>query len=210
MTGAATFDLDIINSSVNDLKLKNYVLVKELIEGVERKTFSSLNGAAGVYVFWWVGDTTNLSEAIDKQPYKLKGPVNRDDLITVKICQDWLRAATCDNKICLYVGKSTNLKNRISNHLRYTVKDIWVDAENNCKTAAPFSFEKKPNTVSQLRIGLERIFQDHSVGYIKNHVAISWLSLPDTDDSNNAINRFYIEDKMVSDLFPIFNVDVER
>jgi hypothetical protein len=36
------------------------------------------------------------------------------------------------------------------------------------------------------------------------------LELEDNDEANNAVNRFYIEDKMVADLFPIFNVDVER
>ena len=208
--GAATFSLEIIRNSVNNLKSKDFVFVKELIEGREKVTFSSLNGVAGVYAFWWIGDSTSLTEAIGRQPYKLKGPVNRNELITVNICKDWLQAATCEEKICLYVGKSTNLKSRISNHLRYTIDNIWVDSDNINKTEAPFSFEKKPNTVSQLRIGLERVFQDHSIRYIKEHVAISWLPLPDTGEVNNAVNRFYIEDKMVSDLFPIFNVDVER
>ncbi|WP_037318630.1 GIY-YIG nuclease family protein [Salegentibacter sp. Hel_I_6] len=206
----ATFDIVTIRKSVQKLENFHPVLVKHLLEGDQRKEFTRLDKTAGVYAFWWVGDSTLLKKKINEQRYKLKGPANREDLIPIKICKDWLEAATINNRICLYVGKTTNLNQRISGHLRYTVKDIWTDRNGENRTKEPFSFERKPNTVSQLRIGLERIFQDHSLDYIKTHIAISWLELEDNEKVNNAVNRFYIEDKMVADLFPIFNVDVER
>lgn len=210
MLATAIFDRNAISKAVQNLEEKNPVLVKELVEGNSRKQFRVLNKVAGVYAFWWIGNAELLKKEINKQCYKLKGPADREDLIPVKICEDWLEAATRDERICLYVGKTTNLNQRISGHLRYMTKNIWIDKNGENRTERPFSFEKKPNTVSQLRIGLERIFQNHSLEYIKNHVAISWLKLEDDDEENNAVNRFYIEDRMVADLFPIFNVDVER
>lgn len=210
MTATAIFNKITIDESVQKLENSSPVLVKDLLESNSTIDFASLKKKAGVYAFWWEGDSTQLKREINEQRYKLKGPANRKELIPVKICEDWLKAATKDNRICLYVGKTTNLNQRISGHLRYTVKDIWTTKNGINRTAEPFSFEKKPNTVSQLRIGLERIFQAHSLEYIQNHIAISWLELGDDDEVNNAVNRFYIEDKMVADLFPIFNVDVER
>lgn len=209
LSGTAVFDKKVISISVEKLEGISPIFVKELLEGNSKKDFSKLNKKAGVYAFWWVGDATVLKKKINKQRYKLKGPSNRKDLIPVQICENWLQAATCNERICLYVGKTTNLKQRISGHLRYTTDNIWTDGDGKHRTKEPFSFEKKPNTVSQLRIGLERIFQNHSLHYIKKHIAISWLELNDKK-VNNAVNRFYIEDKMVGDLFPIFNVDVER
>ncbi len=210
ITATATFNNKLIKNSVEDLEIRTPLLIKELLEGGSRKEFGALSKKAGVYAFWWVGDSTQLKKEINEQRYKLKGPADREELIPLKICEDWLQAATREDRICLYVGKTTNLNQRISGHLRYTVKDIWTDKNGENRTAKPFSFEKKPNTVSQLRIGLERIFQAHSLDYIKNHIAISWLELVDDEKVNNAVNRFYIEDRMVADLFPIFNVDVER
>lgn len=210
MSATATFDKNTIDKAVHNLEEKEPVLVKELLEGNSRNEFRALKKVAGVYAFWWVGNAGVLKNEVNKQRYKLKGPADREDLIPVQICEDWIEAATCEDKICLYVGKTTNLNQRILGHLRYTVTDIWTDAKGNNRTESPFSFEKKPNTVSQLRIGLERIFQKHSLDYIKKYIAISWLELEDHDKENNAVNRFYIEDRMVADLFPVFNVDVER
>lgn len=206
----ATFNNKLIKNSVQDLETKTPILIKELLDGVSRKEFTILAKKAGIYAFWWVGDSNLLKREINEHRYKLKGPANRKELIPVKICEDWIQAATREERICLYVGKTTNLNQRISGHLRNTVKDIWTDKNGKNRTAEPFSFEKKPNTVSQLRIGLERVFQAHSLSYIKKNIAISWLELEDDENENNAVNRFYIEDKMVADLFPIFNVDVER
>ncbi|MCX2837875.1 GIY-YIG nuclease family protein [Salinimicrobium sp. MT39] len=210
MSATATFDKVTIDESVQKLEAISPVRVKEFFEGKSKDQFLRLRKKAGVYAFWWVGDSTVLRKEINKQRYQLKGPANREDHIQIIICEDWIKAATCEDRICLYVGKTTNLNQRISGHLRYTVKDIWTDSKGNCRTKEPFSFEKKPNTVSQLRIGLERIFHDHSLDYIKKNIAISWLELEDNEEVNNSLNRFYIEDKMVADLFPIFNVDVER
>lgn len=209
-TATAIFNYKLIKNSVQELETRTPILIKELLEGGNRKEFTALSKKAGVYAFWWTGDATVFKKEINEQRYKLKGPANREELIPVKICEKWIQAATREDRICLYVGKTTNLNQRISGHLRYTVEDIWTDKNGKNRTVEPFSFEKKPNTVSQLRIGLERIFQDHSLDYIKRYIAISWLELEDSEEVNNAVNRFYIEDKMVADLFPIFNLDVER
>ena len=44
-----------------------------------------------------------------------------------------------------------------------------------------FGFGKKPNTVSQLRIGLERIFKEQSLAYIKDNIAITTIAMEGDD-----------------------------
>jgi len=98
------------------------------------------------------------------------------------------------------VGKTTNLKTRIRNHIKPNTVNIWGDG-------SIINFHKKTNTVSQLRIGLERIFNKQSLELIKNNVSVSYICLAGDE---NAINRFYGEDKLISEFFPLLNIDIER
>ncbi len=182
---------------------------------------------SGCYVFWWINDTDKLTEALKQADYYLKVShkkykCDEDHFTKINFTNDWINAATqniCINgkyqkAICLYAGKSTNIKKRVTGHLRLTVDNLWIDLKikNQYTTERlrkpKFGFGKKPNTVSQLRIGLERVFQENCVAKIINNVGISWLSFDEKD--NTIVNRFYIEDKLISDLVPIFNIDAER
>ncbi len=169
--------------------------------------------------------------------YLLKGPYNSqkpDNNINVKFSNKWIDVASFDNHLCLYIGKSTNIAKRINGHIKYNIypankdlsstsiwkdakpkaeknnkeytKHLWkLDAANSNKTK--FGFGRKPNTVSQLRIGLERIFQEDAHQLIMDHVKISFLPYP---KSVNAINRFFMEDLLIGTLHPLLNIDVER
>lgn len=173
--------------------------------------YKGLNKTAGIYVFWWSGNDSRFRESVDKG-YLLKGPHKFSDekqnLVQVEICEEWINHKRYNDRICLYVGKTTQLHTRIKNHVKLTTKNIWKKKDGKTLRAGEeFSFGKKPNTVSQLRIGVERLFKDHSVDLIKKHVQVSFLPL---EGNKHAINRFFIEDRLIGQLFPIFNMDIER
>ena len=95
---------------------------------------SLLNGAiktnAGLYTFWWVGDRTELLRKMKENPYYLKGPhyssKTIQEMIPVTFSEEWLKAATqTDGALCLYVGKSTNIRQRVNGHLKLSVNNIW-------------------------------------------------------------------------------------
>lgn len=192
----------------------------------------------GIYAFWWNGKNDLLRKNLldSTTEYYLKGPHDNsgktDHFLRVIFTEEWIRKAIHDNHICLYVGKSTNIKSRINGHIKYNIdpknnnqhsNTIWKDSKSKpdndlshlwpeCKdknrlTKSKYGFGKKPNTVSQLRIGLERLFNEDALALIKENVSVSFLPYPGKE---NAVNRFFIEDKLISSLYPILNIDVER
>ncbi len=202
----AQLDIQQVKQGVKQLEDASRILLRDLFEG---KTKQYLRNQAGIYAFWWVGDEKMLINQLYKSDYKLKGPHLRSaeiDLIHVNFNSEWISASKRDNAICLYVGKSTKIRQRVNGHIRRKVDDIWRKLPDE----QVFGYGKKPNTVSQLRIGVERIFKNHSLELILENIAISWIPLSDSDAKNNAINRFFIEDKLIGEYYPLFNIDVER
>jgi hypothetical protein len=65
----------------------------------------------GVYAFWWIGDESTLMAA--DRHIALKGPGGRS--VNVEY-QDWWPPELAYP--CLYVGKSTSIKNRFSLHIK--------------------------------------------------------------------------------------------
>jgi hypothetical protein len=64
MPATATFNKSLIKDSVQELEARTPILVKELLESSARKEFKALKKKAGVYAFWWVGDSTVLKKEI--------------------------------------------------------------------------------------------------------------------------------------------------
>lgn len=158
-----------------------------------------LKSVGGIYAFWWVGNKEEISDKLIHCDYKLKAKKSESELISVKFTNEWIESATIDHKICLYIGKSTNIKERVAKHLKLNTKDIW---KNNSKTSG-----FKPNSESQLRIGLERVFTKESFDDLLENIEFSWIAL---DGYENGINRFYLEDYFIGKYFPLFNIDIER
>ncbi len=182
-------------------ELENIHLLNDYIKD-KTPTKYDLNKKSGIYAFWWRGEKEELIDAFKKAEYILKGSKNAFE---VCFTEDWAEASTVvdkdKNNICLYVGKSTNIKKRISNHLKLRTEDIWKKKGQ--------SEGVKPNSVSQLRIGLERVF---GVSIFKQlieegKIGVSWMVL---DGYENSINRFYLEDYYIGKYLPVFNVDIER
>jgi hypothetical protein len=156
----------------------------------------NLPEAPGVYAFWWTGDKKELLQA--NRHIVLKGPGERP--VDVEF-MDWWPAEL--EYPCLYVGKSTNIKNRFSLHIKRKCEGrLHEIPETNEK-------QKAVTTTCQLRYGIEHVFKYHKnpLGIIFNKVGFSYT----TDFPKNAIaERFYAEDHLIGTWKPWFNVDSER
>lgn len=216
----ASLNLELISKCSTELRLKQRFLLKDLLDGERRGQYDKLNKVAGVYAFWWKGENKILKDELKSGRYFLKGPhvyKGEQELIPVNFNLKWIEKSTSRGDICLYVGKSTNIRQRVMGHVRYKTSNIWKDSDldpwpnlmDKLHGKVKYGFGKKPNSVSQLRIGLERIFNINAQQLIKDHIAISWIELSD-DKINNSVNRFFIEDKLISEYYPILNIDIER
>ena len=194
----AKFSEEKIKKGLRDLEPKNSVPVSKLIRrnGISK---TKIPEKSGVYIFWWDGDK-GIKNKLAGCTYQVKAKSTHDvEMIDVKFSEEWIKRATVHNKICLYVGKTTNLRDRVSKHLKLGSLTLWNGKKRNSGT--------KPNTVSQMRIGLETVFDKDMLVEIKENVSVSWAEM---DKYNEAINRFFLEDKMISKNYPLFNIDVER
>lgn len=177
---------------------------------IDKWPLKELPKSDGCYVFWWIGSEKQLVDAFTNAnlKYQLKKSHkrrenNNENYVHVSFTSEWIKAATkelINNQpaICLYVGKSTNIHSRVSKHLKPRTKDIWRGEE--------VSFHKKPNTVSQLRIGIERVFGKR-FNKLTSSIAVSFVEMK---GDKNAINRFYFEERLIGTLFPLLNIDIER
>tara|TARA_A100000171_G_C2139729_1_gene153941 strand:+ start:1767 stop:2492 length:726 start_codon:yes stop_codon:yes gene_type:complete len=233
------FSLSDIEGAYDLLLDQNKYAIEKIYNGSLNPIINDLK-QQGIYAFWWNDNNGLLRKHLlnPNTEYYLKGPHDNSEkanhFLKVIFTKEWIDKASKDEYICLYVGKSTNIKKRIDGHLRYNIdpendnqysNTIWKDSMSKnkpddhlshlwpeCKnknrlTKCRYGFGKKPNTVSQLRIGLERLFNRDALALIKENVEISFLLYPGKE---NAINRFFIEDKLISSLYPILNIDVER
>jgi hypothetical protein len=148
----------------------------------------------GLYTFWWRGDGKIL---LDKD-YILAGP-NHTEVI-IRINQEWLKKATHNKNVALYVGKTTKLRGRILDHIKANSPKESLFEEGDDK-------KKKHNSVSQLRYGIERLLNNSSMDLISKNVGLSFYPIVGPE---NAVNRFYLEDYLIGEFTPLLNVDIER
>lgn len=156
----------------------------------------SLPETNGVYAFWWIGDRDELLQS--NRHIVLKGP--RELPVDVEYRDWWPKEVKWP---CLYVGKSTNIKNRFSQHIKKNcLGRLHHPVEGN--------FKAKPCTTScQLRFGIEHIFprEQDPLAVIERNVGFSYK----TEFSDNAVaERFFEEDRLVGYYRPWFNIDSER
>jgi len=152
---------------------------------------------AGLYAFWWIGEKRELLKETQRN-IVLKGPGEKP----VKLrYEDWFPKDA--PYPCLYIGKSTNLKKRISQHLLVNDSGRIYPRTHH--------FEKvKPKTTScQLRTGMEHIFPNdkNPISKIMEHVG---LSLRISTEEAAVVERFYLEDYSIGYYRPWFNLDSER
>ena len=187
---------NILTSYLNQIKKANHAVLGSIYLKREIK----LPQKGGIYIFWWDGKSDLLIKNIINHKHLLKGSRSEKEPVDIRFNQEWIKMATIANKICLYVGKSTNLHQRIGKHLKPDTKNIWG--------AVDFNSGKKPNTESQLRIGIERILKCKDARQeIFQSISVTYIEL---DGTINCVNRFYLEDLIVGTYFPLLNIDIER
>jgi hypothetical protein len=150
----------------------------------------------GVYAFWWIVPKSVLMKA--NRHIVLKGPNGRQ--VNVKYGDWWPREL---HYPCLYVGTSTNIKKRFSQHILRGCPDRLHRADRNNIKAKPH------NSTCQLRFGIEHIFprKRKPLGVILRSVGFSYrTAFPD----NAIAERFFEEDRLVGTWRPWFNIDSER
>jgi len=159
------------------------------IIGKKYKNFDNLK-SMGLYAFWYY----NKNQKINKlyRNLEINGPAKKKKSVE----WNW----NLDNEyICLYIGKTTTLKNRISQHLLLNTSNL--KNINGCQL-------NRKTTSCQLRSGFDYLYSKTENINIQNelmeHLYLSIYYEP------NFINRFYLEDYLIGKLKPWFNVDSER
>jgi len=156
-----------------------------------------LPDAAGLYVFWWLGDRTELMAS--NRHIVLKGPGGKD--VDVE-WGDWWPSEL--KYPCLYVGKTTRLRKRFGQHL------MRKSPGRANKPVPTDNRKQKPITTScQLRYGIEHSFKHHHdpLSLIYKKVGFSFMT---EFDGNPVTERFFGEDLLVGALRPWYNIDSER
>ena len=151
----------------------------------------------GVYAFWWVGDKECLLKANTR--ITLKGPGEKPVSIEYR---DWWDASLIYPR--LYVGKSTNIKSRFSQHIRNGTEGRMHESPNKMNEKV------KPKTTScQLRSGIEHVFKNEKnpLKLIYENVGFSYEVI---DGDNAIVERFFKEDLLIGKWRPWFNDDSER
>ncbi len=166
------------------------------VQEITANRIIDLPSSPGIYAFWWIGDRETLLNANRKMV--LKGPGGKR--VEIELL-DWWPADLLFP--CLYVGKTTNLKQRFSLHIKRGLKTRLHQIS--------MSGEKvKPKTTScQLRYGIEHVFngEQNPLLLIEKNVGFSFET---QGPANDVVERFYLEDKLIGLWRPWFNVDSER
>lgn len=197
-----------------------------------------ISNKPGLYAFWWHGDSAILNgdqeveftgpafQEIDDDGKKIKSDRRHRSNFTIA---DEHKLLSVD-PICLYVGKSTNIRGRIAQHLKPSMKTSTrfstIHHKDGSKTVKcnysdQVSTVCKRDSSSQFRAGMEYLLRiqakkDDSYVFrmIKENVGITFLPLEDDNDvanPNHAFKRrFYWEDLLIGVLQPWFNLDGER
>ena len=183
---------------------------------------------SGVYIFWWIGKTEILTNGNIKIIIKGKEVKKEFEVFYSKQnCIDFIEHKgkkfikythefSIDKdiyekfgRIPLYVGKTTNLDNRIQQHLM-NGKIEYGEIQNENGTI------RKANTVCQLRSHLEYLLRKTSDGIEREEKESYELGLSNVKMQyfKNHIckfdERFYLENELIGRLKPWFNIDSER
>lgn len=167
-----------------------------LIKKIYKGNRIGLPEDAGVYAFWWLGAKKELLES--NRQILLKGP---GGAFTEVALNDWWPSEL--EYPCLYVGKSTNIKQRFSLHIKRNCKSRLHDIPDNNQKVKPAT------TSCQLRYGIEHIFKEkpNPLEMILSNVGFSYT----TNFNKNAVaERFFTEDRLIGSWRPWFNIDSER
>lgn len=200
-------------------------------------TLERLSKVSGVYCFWWLDknklppiDITTIFQG--PLASKKKYEANTNEYLEVSnksgglsyykkyednLMNDSINRIIETEYFPLYVGKTTDLKQRIKDHIMPKI----INREAYFKKIKTFDREiykedrsteviAKRNTKCQFRAGMEYIFKDKKSNKAYQNmflnVGVSYVAIPQKQFKH----RFYVEDLAIGLLKPPFNLDSER
>jgi len=185
-------EIEKLDASTNKfILLKDFIVNNEISKAKFTKLFPN---DRGIYALWLIQDLdTQLN--LDVQ---FKGPRNKENIY---ISSNYSKIEKPFKYQCLYIGKTTNFKNRISMHLMLGTKD-WYSG----KTATNSILKR--NTQCQFRAGFEHILKNSKCSdnreLMINSVGLSFVPKESFED------RFFLENLAIGYYKPWFNLDSER
>jgi hypothetical protein len=194
--------LYIAQKNIQSIKhIKLIELVDILRNGKARLKPNVLPDRGGVYAFWWTGSKELLRSENVNRDIISKGPNQR--IVKIQITDEWVFHRGETNPIPLYIGKTADsIKNRLSLHLQLNKPRILNIGDNALN-------QPRQTTSNQVRDRIDRMFlyEKDTRSLILDNIGLSYEVL---DGDLDCVNRFYLEDRLIGELFPIFNVDIER
>lgn len=198
-----------------------------------------LHDTPGLYVFWWHGDHLGpvaLKANTEVQfvgPAVVEGDGVHECSFETEAAEQFIEPKYLPfNSLCLYVGKSTNIRQRIRQHLmpgtRSSLSYLTRDGVRAPNGNGESLYEANESTVfkrnfsSQFRAGMEYLFRHQTLendnltwSLIEQHIFVTQLPMADNQEVEGAPRdafkrRFYGEDLLIGILQPWFNLDGER
>ena len=200
----------------NQIRLKIVKKLSKSLNQFENYQAAETLSNSGVYAFWWTGSLALLKslnravtfkgKAVSKADVKAGRNSPKEKHIIHKINWDWNLEKT---PVCLYVGKSVNIMNRIKLHLEARqLSEHWYGADLEKYGTKEHEFLVKRTTACQLRAGIEHLYKSKKdkQGLSKRleNFAFSFTPVEDFKE------RFYLEDLAIGYYAPWFNLDCER
>jgi len=150
----------------------------------------------GVYAFWLNSHDSFNADQLNKR-IELAGPADQKEPSVVH----WQNNRPDSKSALLYIGKTTTIQSRLSQHLKLRTTDFFNIGK---KQAYPGKSLHKPTTSCQVRSGIEHLFWGHEMNFSEVLPFISFNFIPIADI------RFFVEDLAIGLGCPWFNVDSER
>jgi hypothetical protein len=178
-------------------KLSYYVAISEDSNYIRYINFDK-DKEEGIYVFLYEKKDENIEEL--KRSLFIKGPKNSENNKTENDNVIW----DYDKEkkfICLYVGKTTNFKERLKDHLLLGTDQLPNKGDKKNQL-------NKKTTACQLRSGFDYLYSKEKVNIkekLINHLFVSFYPVKD-----DFIKRFYLENYFIWRFKPWFNLDSER
>ena len=193
--------------SLNGLKNLNFPTDKKWNSFFYEDKWKMLDNESGIYVLWWTGNIKDL--LINKvEQFKLAAPHSKKRKVAITVTSQYLEKIRTKQGIPLYVGKTTNLLQRIKHHLR-----LGLDHRLFIKSGKAKKNHSYSSSQNKFRYKLEALTGNQPKGYsniISQNICMSYCLIPDTQKQHGGADRFYSELCLILKLKPIFNIDIER
>lgn len=162
---------------------KQLTKVKQLQSYIDVNTNKyNIPESCGMYSFWY-DNRDGMIRKLKRNPV-IVGPNGVEE----EILWDW---HLDNNFICLYIGKSRNLKKRVGQHLLMKTENLYPEKN---------KFINKKTTACQLRAGFDFLYQDKKHINLKQELServnLSFVEIKETRE------RFYVEDYLIGHFMP--------